>query len=95
MKKIRESFHRIAAAVFCLIMSMKAGLFPGMGQAVMAGTENKKYMSGMPYYAAGNVTASSMYRILFRGNYVIKKVFFWLKGPGDRSGALLKIPLLC
>ena len=29
MKKIRESFHRIAAAVFCLIMSMKAGLFPG------------------------------------------------------------------
>ena len=88
MKKIRESFHRIAAAVFCLIMSMKAGLFPGMGQAVMAGTENKKYVSG-------NITASSMYRILFRGNYVIKKVFFWLKGPGDRSGALLKIPLLC
>lgn len=91
MKKIRESFHRIAAAVFYLIMSMKAG----MGQAVMAGTENKKYVSGMPYYAAGNITASSMYRILFRGNYVIKKVFFWLKGPGDRSGELLKIPLLC
>ena len=95
MKKIRESFHRIAAAVFCLIMSMKAGLFPGVGQAVMAGTENKKYVSGMPYYAAGNITASFMYRILFSGNYVIKKVFFWLKGPGDRSVALLKIPLLC
>lgn len=47
MKKIRESFHRIAAAVFYLIMSMKAGLFPGMGQAVMAGTENKKYVSGI------------------------------------------------
>ena len=95
MKKIRESFHRIAAAVFCLIMSMKAGLFPGMGQAMMKGTENKKYMSGMPYYVTGNITASSMYRILFRGNYAIKKVFFWLKGPGDRRRPLLKIPLLC
>ena len=70
MKKIRESFHRIAAAVFCLIMSMKAGLFPGVGQAVMAGTENKKYVSGMPYYAAGNLSLIHIYHISYSDQQV-------------------------
>ena len=34
MKKIRESFHMIAAAVFCLVMSVKAIVLKEMGQAV-------------------------------------------------------------
>lgn len=34
MKKIRESFHMIAAAVFCLVMSVKATVLKEMGQAV-------------------------------------------------------------
>ena len=83
MKKIRESFHMIAAAVFCLVMSVKATVLKEMGQAAGLSTGNPEGVS-VVQNAAENTANSSMYRTALKHDKHIKKVFFWLGGPGDR-----------
>lgn len=84
MKKIRESFHMIAAAVFCLVMSVKAIVLKEMGQAVGLSAGALGYVPGVQN-VAGNTTDSSMYRTASEHDNYIRKVFFWMRGPGDRS----------
>ena len=92
MKKIRESFHMIAAAVFCLVMSVKATVLKEMGQAVGLSAGSLAEVSGVQNMA-GNTTDSSMYRTALKHDNYIRKVFFWMRGPGDRSvDALEGIP---
>lgn len=92
MKKIRESFHMIAAAVFCLVMSVKATVLKAMGQAVGLSEGALGYVPGAQN-VAGNTTDSSMYRTASEHDNYIRKVFFWMRGPGDRSvDALEGIP---
>ena len=84
MKKIRESFHMIATAVFCLVMSVKAAVLNEIGQALglnKGSLGSVCRVQGM----AGNKTASSMYRAISKHDNYIRKVFFWLKGPGDNK----------
>jgi len=89
MKKIRESFHMIAAAVFCLVMSVKATVLKEMGQAVGLSEGALGYVPGARN-AAGNTTDSSMYRTASEHDNYIRKVFFWMRGPGDRSVDVLE-----
>ena len=71
MKKIRESFHMIAAAVFCLVMSVKAIVLKEMGQAVGLSAGALGYVPGVQN-VAGNTTDSSMYRTASEhDNYII------------------------
>ncbi len=84
MKKIRESFHMIAAVVFCLVMSVKAIVLKEMGQAVGLSAGALGYVPGVQN-VAGNTTDSSMYRTASEHDNYIRKVFFWMRGPGDRS----------
>ena len=89
MKKIRENFHMIAAAVFCLVMSVKATVLKEMGQAVGLGAGSLAGVSGVQN-VAGSTTDSSMYRTTSKYDNYIRKVFFWLGGPGDRSVDVLE-----
>lgn len=88
MKKIRESFHMIAAAVFCIVMSMQAGLFPGSGRAVALKAGELGCDAGVSN-VSGNRTVSLMRRIKSKMNNYIRKVFFWPGGPGDRKVMIL------
>ena len=83
MKKIRESFHMIAAAVFCLVMSVKATVLKESGQTVGFSAGTRGYVPGAQN-VAGNTTDSSMYRTVSEHDNYIRKVFFWMRGPGDR-----------
>lgn len=92
MKKIRESFHMIATAVFCLVMCVRAAVLNKMGQVLGM---NKRILGSVCRVQgmAGNQTASSMYRVTSKHDNYIRKVFFWLKGPGDKCvDALEGIP---
>ena len=96
MKKIRECFHRIAAAVFCLMMSIKTGLYLKKGQAAVPGSEKKKYVPEEAYRKIENIISSVFGLIRNRNFCYIKKVFFWLKGPGDRKDTILAgVPPVC
>lgn len=82
----------IAAAVFCLVMSVKATVLKEMGQAVGLSAGSLAGVSGVQN-AVGNTTDSSMYRTASERDNYIRKVFFWMRGPGDRSvDALEGIP---
>ena len=92
MKKIKESFHMIATAVFCLVMSVKAAVLNEMGQALGLNKGRLRCVC-RAHGMTGNKTASSMYRATSKYDNYIRKVFFWLKGPGDRCvDALEGIP---
>ena len=84
MKKIKESFHMIAAAVFCIVMSMKERFFAESGQAMVFTAGNQGYNVGVSN-VSGNRKDSLMSRIKSKTDNYIRKVFFWLGGPGDRS----------
>ena len=89
MKKIRESFHMIAAAVFCLVMSVKATVLKEMGQAVGLSEGALGYVPGA-LNVAGNTSDSSMYRSASDHDNYLRMVFFWMRGPGDRSADALE-----
>lgn len=89
MKKIRESFHMIAAAVFCIVISIQTRLFPGSGRAMNFDAGDLGYGMGGSNVSGDDITASSMSATKSKINNYIKKVFFWLGGPGDRKVMIL------
>lgn len=91
MRKIKDYFHMILAAVVCLttsLFSKKLMKNVGTENQVVSGDMKKCRHSGRMMYKKYGIERNNVQKyIRFSPGNLLKKVFFWLQGPGDRNGS--------
>lgn len=93
MKNMKKYFKLMITAVICLAMSLVPGKNVNAdvmavlsdGQAVSNNTKRSTECSEHLKNAALNMQRRDVNTERFKQGSFIKKIFFWLQGPGDRS----------
>lgn len=95
MKKLKQYFEMIITAVICFAMSFVPGKKSGAkvekvlaevnGQAVLGCNKKNKFHVFPTVDVLGMMKSVLNFFRIFRRRFFIKKVFYWMQGPGDRN----------
>lgn len=95
MKKLKQYFKMIITAVICFAMSFVPGKKSGAktekvlaqvnGQAVSGCNKKSRFHVFATVDVLGRLRSVSDVCGIFRRSSFLKKVFYWMQGPGDRN----------
>ncbi len=97
MKNFKKYFKMLITAVICFAMCFVSGKnvtadvekVLADGQAVPNHTEKDRVLTKSTSTVFKNSQIAEKEKNKYREGSFLKKIFFWLKGPGDRSGEIL------